>query len=500
MASRDYQILVEIDVHETLRFSKQTCSVTDSRRGRTFQYVGGIAVESLPSIGEDGGSCSISIPRDLLDCMALRTAGMPVGGARARVSLWPKGEDYGARIVLLDGVVLPGSERYFLGHTEMELGALEDLSDLPFPPNLITTAGFPGVDAGQVGTALPVIVGRCRDVALVPLGVVSPSTEYLDLLVAGHRISAQRIPIRKDARTGVLDAQVNYRGVPGAGQFAFVSVSSNDFDATNFVADVPGIPGPNGPVSNLGDVVSMLITNYSGLPPERVDSQRIERARPFLNRIVVASQFGGNQPESLVSALRGRYEQAFPISISWRGGRLGVDYLGYDVSQPVASRIGFGRELIARRGPARLAEEGTLYSRFRVRYDYRNVTGRYEGVEEAGAGHPLCDAAATYNARAGIRGGVVRYQDVSVRDVNESSSARAILDSLAQRFAVARGVLEYVAPIDLALAWPLRERFLLTDDVWGWSGISVRLDSVGLDPNDLTVGSCAFSTFGPLGR
>lgn len=498
----EWHALVEISASETLRFSHRQVFVQDQANSRSLRFQAGIKIESLPGIGV-GGNVSLTIPVAVMDSQALRRAGVTVGDALCRVSLWRTGDDYSARIPLVYGRVNLASERRYLERTTFEVQGIEERADVRFPPYRLTREGFPALPSGLAGQAFQVVYGRCKDVPLVPDSANTSALSSMRAIIACHRLASSSILVRKDSSTdGALQKAVLYDADPASGAtYAYVSITQAelaDFGATTLVADVDGKPAPGGhPLTGLGDVVCDIIESWGQLPAEQIDSERLSRFRARANAITVASTFG-QQGGGLVATLQSRYGNALPVEVSWRGGRLGADWLDFDESMPVARRLVYGRDLFGRIDPIEITPSEPVYSRFRVRYDLSRTGGSMLGslvIDEHT--DPRCAAAASRARIAGVRSGMIDYQTVDLVDVAESGSALVVGKSMVSRFGVPRTVVSYQAHTDIAARLPLLEKYLVSDDSGGagWTDEPFRLMSIALNPSNLAVCVLTFVSF-----
>lgn len=498
----DWHLLVEIQAAQTHRFALRTVMVTDQQAGRTMRYQGGIGIDSVPGIGEDG-TCSLTIPTDILSAQELRRSGIVLGDALCRVSLWRAGDDYSARIPLVVGRAMLSSEKRYEHYTSFEIAGLEEYADVRFPPYQFTRDGFPNLPSGIAGQWMQVIYGRCKDVPLVPVEPNSSALSSMRAVIACHRLASSSILVRKDGSTdGALQKAVSYTSDPASGAtYAYVTLTQaelQDFGATTLVADVDGKPGPGGqPLTGLGDVVIDAIESFGRLPADRIDWERLSRFRPRANAIQVASTFG-QQPGGLVAVLQSRYGGSMPVDIGWRGGRLGADWLDFDETTPVARNLAHGRDLFGRIEPVEVSPSEPAYSQFEVTYDLSRTGGSMVGrltLDETN--DPRCAAAAARARIAGVRSGAIPYQQIDAVDIVERGSALVVAKSLVARFGVPRTVVRYQALLDTMAFAPLREKYLLTDDsaCCGWTAEPFRLVSIGLNPANLNVCVPTFVSF-----
>ncbi len=472
--------LVEIDCGQVFRFSDRSLRVPCARKNRTLDFVGGTRVDSVPGIGENDGAAAITIATSLLDVQALRAAQCPLGGAEARVSLWEEGTDYDTAIPVVVGRVRPQSERRYRWWTSFELGTLEGASDPPFPAATLTLAGFPYLDVGQFGRTIPAIYGTPENVTLIP---DRPLVEGLSVrwIIACHQLSAGTLLCYKNGTGDALNLTVKYAAGPVF--YAYVETTSDQtYGTTSLVAaSVPGKPGPDGlPITGLGDVVVDLIRSYALLTADRTDEQRLARFQAQANRIPVASVFGGQSSgETLIATIKSRYEATLPMLLSWRGGRLGADWLGYDELAPHGPTLVFGADYTDFQWPL-VTTGAQFYTDFAADYDVHLLTRVFQRRATLG---PTDDArlarAVSRNIAAGIPGGRNAYPPMRMVDLSDGAAVGVALRTRIERESIPRTTVTLQGRTDVLGRLPLLEVYPITDPRVGWSAEPFRLERIG---------------------
>lgn len=473
--------IVTIDAGPGLRFSTEELLIGWSAESKAVRYAGGATFSNLPSRGQDGDTVTLTLPASMLDIADLLSRGIFLPGAEVELAMHRRGEDYVRREIWMVGQVLPNGIRRYLDKTEIEIGPFENRYDPPFPPAFFTEADFPNMPENFQGQSMNVLRGPCKDVPLVPLRKTEPNATYdVDFVIAGEPVGQQRVRVRpngNDEDNYAFWAEVKQRNGAGA-VYSYVSVTAAQLAAAGtgaYVADCDGrrIQDNMGGFGSLGDMVVDLLQSYGRFPKQRIDHARLARFRTRANRINAAMIFGGQPGQTLVQSLKGRLEGQFPIRISWDGGRIGADFLGYEDYRIPGRIFNTVQDRMWRLDPVEIVPDQP-YTSFSVAYDQSGTSGLWRGRLSADASN---DARC---ARATSRFGTIVYPTVECPDVVTSAGARAVLDGLVDQHALLRWAVRYLMPMDLARDLILFERYDITDSDLSWTEQRFRLE--GLSP------------------
>jgi len=545
-------------VGEPLRLSRSTVEVMDSKVGAIYPYRGVLSSISPPAWGTDNSDCQITAERDSFDVVELRSHGTMTADAAAEVALWEDGTDWDDRLVLLVGNVAGESVKRSRESVAMTLKEPERMATQQFPPYRVDRQeqknstpdspvwiGFPDLPDSERGKALNVIYGRCSNVPLVMLDRVSllvqgdvdtgtnQTVSYVNIVtttqtairwaIAGHRIRSRTVTVRpndNDAGNEIVLPVLYGRDFQTGMTYAYVElVMGGDADNTSsLTADVvEGYEDANGGlITGLGDVVLHALRVYSALSPTQIDWERLARFAPRANILGLSAVFGGDT-STFLDVLKGRLEAQFPISFSFRGGRLGADWEVFDWEGPHVRRLRFdyqGGDFIDRADPVEIHNQESGANRFTVEYDpdpygikrpgvpvFRRIKHFDHGTygdslqdEVRDAVNAILDSMPGGRHRAhggtighlpGPRQAPRTWETVELIDVVEQATAAQITFALRDRFGVRRTGVRYIGPIETLRYLPLRERYLLTDDDMLWEDEPFRLESLEFSEDGL---------------
>lgn len=477
-----YELLITLSPGPVFRFATRAMLLQDAD-GKKYQYVGVLRDADFPTIGEDGTSVQVTIPISFFDFRAMRANGIWLGGADAEVAIIRSdATELEDRIVLVVGRVVPTSERRSRENIEFEIAAAESQMDGPLPPWILGDGSF-GIGltlpSSAKGQTIPVVRGNCTEVPLIPLYNFNVPQETgiptdIPFIVCGHSIASDRVLVKLDGQTGTTyQAALTTYTDPVSGAIATIALIPRDTAGSysSFVAEVRGPLQANGTaLDGLGDVILDLIRTFGKIPESRIDFDRFSRFLYRANRIRVASVFGGGQ-EMAISTIQSRYG-GMPISVSWRGGRIGADWLAFDYSLPVTRTLTFEKELLDRFEPVEVDGDPVPYSEFSLAYDYnigQETFRKFIRVDEAN--DERC-------RRVYRRFGAVRYPEISLVDVNVEQAARSVLDATIDLHAVNRRRVAYLADFEIFRQLPLLDRFAITDADMEWEAESFRLETI----------------------
>lgn len=487
-----------------IRLARESYAIPDaSTGGRQLLVRGALASISIPIVGADVSDAEVETDDAVVPVKTLAAAGVILSGCPAEVALWKRGTDWTARRILLLGRVKPDgvSRDPYQSKLRLSLSDYSEQLDKPFPPATVELADFPTADSNVVGNTIPAIYGDCVDVPLLQVTPASPTVSTVRFVVACGRVFSQKINCRPDGNTTAqFSIAVQYDYAPSQGvRYAYVQPTIGQLNgASSLVADVKGFTDASGyMIDGLGSVVDHALRNFTKVPIDRFDEERLSRFRPRANRIVVASVFGGGQGDTCIASMKSRYEGNLPVVLSWRGGRIGADYAGWDpFAQPVRS-LSLNRELLRRIGSVDLRTEAGgqgPFTSYKVFYGVRaygrtsnnRPAPRASVLRSVRTGDSRCaDAASRY--------GEVIMPPVQLVDVASAGGANAAIDALVERHSVVRTHLSYLCRTDDVVDLPLLERYDLTDADVGIAAEPFRLETVQHQENDMSV--CAFSSY-----
>ena len=487
---------------EEFLFAQRKLTISEARTGRTYQYRAALESVDIPVITSGQSSSRVVVPTEFMNIPDLRDAGILLGGAEAEIALWREGDDFKDRQILLTGRVEPNGVHRMFGGVSLDLSDYAPQLNRRFPPYVMTTEGFPNVNENQIGKTMNVLYGA--PVTDVPVQLIDPYNDpiavdtYNDdirFVVAGHRLAQATIRVRgfgSDAFTRPV--QYGFDHASGA-TFAYFTLTQAQMQgASTIVCDVFGHERNGFVVAGLGDVIEHAILTYSGLPADRIDYDRLAAFIPRANRLAVASIFGGDADGTLMGLLGQRYGEPFGVRLDWQNGKFGADLASFDPFADMGPPLRVGHELIERVGEISYVTEDASgpYSSFELEYDPNmNVLDAVgnpslRAIAMMGPSGPDGDERC---AEAYSRFGHVPFPRMQSPDVNLAMSARTVLDWAADRFAVQRTKVSYLARLDDVIGLPILRPYAVTDPhpQANWTDVRMQLDSIAPQDDDTAV-------------
>jgi len=501
----EWKLLVEVDAGGApLRFAQEEVDVVDSQTGRRRSFLPALSSLSVPAMGVDQGEATFEVPSSVLDATALQGAGVFLPGAPAWVWLWKAGTDWRSRKPLLVGqVAINGVGRSF-GSTQVRLVDGAYKHDPPFPPYTMELTEFPYLSPSAAGTSFPVLYGRHKLAVLVLVGRMDDTmsaSSTVRFVVAGHRIASKRILVKPGGggdQQFWATVQTKACGTTGA-TYSYVDAPYSAVrGGSTFVAEVDGYADERGDlVQGLGDAFVHALNTFSDLPNDRIDWERVSKFQARANKYTISSAFGGSHGETFVATWKSRMEAAFPVLISWRGGRLGADVLTFDQSAGVGRGLRAGAELLGRHDPVQPDQE-EIFTSFRCFYAPNTLARDEHGNPRRTASLSRDYLTDQRCAQARSLFGESVCPPKQVFEVNAESAAAAILDGLVDTKGVLRTPVTYAMSTDLAMGLSLFDvRYPLSDDeeTLCWDREHFRLERLALRVDDPDLCDATFRSF-----
>lgn len=513
--------LLEIEAFgQTLRLAAADLLVEDSASGRSLHYVGALSDAALSESVEilqdslDAGGLSLECVLPV-DVPALQAVGHRLEGARATLSRWIEGTDYSARRVALVGRVQDSETgadgepvsftiaEHVWEQSTMIPSSAQQVDGITWPDSVLSLVGE------ELGLPYPIVFGYPGITSAVARGWVTGSQgvwvdhrrikpgshyEQLRLVIAGHRVAADRVMLSTDTDIGgerfVVQHTTDGRGQTVAyvdAQVDGASWSRTDSDGetayglglvglddgfqpqdAQVVAELKpvfvgwylpaaatdettgGMVGRDGRVvRGAGDVLEVLF-GYLDRP---VDRGRFAAAKPYLNRFLIDAVidarvrpwdwFQANLrpllPVSMVTGPLGVYP------VVWRFDAVASDAVGHldaslDPTIERASRV--------------QVDASGVRNDFTLRYAYSMRTGQHYRTLRLGAGPFDADDTDTQVSLHCLQSQRrFKYADGSPRVVSDEletvcvyddATAAAVLSWRARAYALGQSTVDYV--------------------------------------------------------